>query len=309
MTDHHSRATGSRTKKKQRERYWSLMLVGDHGRIIPFKRFKGIAFGFVALLILALIALTALSLLFWRQAGTVSQLKDQLSRVQQQADRLRDEKDVLLARLVIEDKIPVDKETVASPKAQDSVAEKQTAPDEGRVPENEAPKQASPEPHESVAVTPPQPAKPPTPEVKLGASIREFNVSYDSSRSILEARFRIYNGNQPKVPLSGRVVVVFKQENDPPIKWITVPQAQIFNGTPDGSRGKIFKIRNYRTMTMKAYGLPPPIDYNVASVLVYSDEGQLILNQEFGFEIKVPARPAPKRSRRRKRLKLLNLSR
>jgi len=292
MADHPSKTPGSRSKKKQRERYWSLMLVGDQGRIIPFKRFKGIAIGFIVILILALTALTVLSLLYWRQAETITGLQERLAQLKQQTDQLRDEKDVLLARLVIEEKIPVE-ETPSTKAVDEDEDDEQKDLSAGEIAgdrsqaENRSNSQ-NPEPIQQAA-----PNTETEPEVKLGARIERFEVTYHSNQSILQAQFRIYNDSQPKEPLSGRVVVVFKQEDDPPLKWITVPRVQMVHGVPDGRRGKIFRIRNYRTMTLKAYGLKPPIRYNVAGVYVYSAEGDLILNQEFGFAIEPPPEPKP----------------
>jgi type II secretory pathway pseudopilin PulG len=296
MTDRNSAQPGRRAKKNQRDRYWSLMLVGDHGRVIPFKRFKGIAISFVIILIATLLALTVLSFLYWRQANQLALLTNQLIEVQEQADTLRDEKDVLLTRLVIEDKLPEAEKT-------GPVSPSDAETDDVVAPQKQKEKLVQTVPAEEKAVNASIPAteipkttkKAPT-KTKLGADIRDFNVTYNHSKSILQARFRIYNANQPKTPLAGRVVVVFKILDDPPMKWITVPTVQISNGLPDSQRGQIFKIRNYRTMTLKAYGLKYPIPYNTAAVFVFSNTGDLILNQEFEFKIKSPppVKPVPK---------------
>jgi hypothetical protein len=221
----------------------------------------------------------------------MGELTLQLSRMQKQAEQLRDEKDVLLARLVIENKIqPEEKSekpsttTVAddSPKAQ--VAEEAAAP------------QVTPPPGKTVEQIKPQHAVvAEAPKIKIAAQIKQFEVLYDRDRAMLEARFRIYNDNQPKVPLSGRVVVIFKKEQDPPLKWMPVPVVQISNGTPDGTRGQIFKIQNYRTMSLKAYGLKQPIVYDTAAIYIFSDDGELILTEDHEFEIAAPAASSPQK--------------
>lgn len=295
MMDQNHRDQGKKGKKPLRDRYWSLMLVGDHGRIIPFKRFKGIAIAFIAVFILTLISLTILSFLYLRQANTLKQLTTEMEKLRTQADRLRNEKDVLLARLVMDKKIiPGDDQPAGSNNsAKAQSAEPAATVKKEAVKSPEKPTAEKPAENIQPAVKAPE-TKPKPPEVKLGAKIQQFGVTYDLGRSILQAKFRIYNGNKPKVPLTGKVVVVFKKAQDPPIKWIPVPRVQIANSMPDGKNGKLFKIKNYRTMTLRAYGLKPPIVYDTAAVYVYSEDGDLILKEEHDFKIEAPPPPSPK---------------
>lgn len=280
------------------------MLVGDHGRIIPFKRFKGIATAFIAVLILTLIALTILSFLYLRQANTLKQLTTEMETLRNQADRLRNEKDVLLARLVIEKKIVPGEDQPAGPKenAQPQSTEpvaivKKEAEKPPEKPLAEKPVENSPPVAKAPEPEPEPKPEPKPPEVKFGAKIQQFGVTYDRGRSILQARFRIHNGNNPKVPLTGKVVVIFKKGQDPPLKWISEPRVQIADSMPDGKNGKLFKIKNYRTMTLMAYGMKPPVVYDTAAVYVFSEDGELILKEEHDFKIEEPppkpAQPAP----------------
>ena len=124
-----------------------------------------------------------------------------------QADTLRDEKDVLLTRLVIENKLPP--EDVNPP-----MASTKDEADNETVMTMETEKPVAPEetPVKEVAASPPaiksdETQKEEPPKIKLGAKIRDLNVTYDHSRAILQAQFRIFNDNQPKTPLAGRVVV------------------------------------------------------------------------------------------------------
>ena len=82
-------------------RYWSLMLVGEHGRVIPVRRFKEMAIAIFAVALLSLGALIVLGLLYFRQGQALQDLRSDLAEANQHIARLKDEKDVLSARLGI----------------------------------------------------------------------------------------------------------------------------------------------------------------------------------------------------------------
>lgn len=291
MTNQHSHDHGKKGKRPLGDRYWSLMLVGDHGRIIPFRRFKGIATAFIAVLMITLIALTVLSFLYLRQTNTMKQLSGEMNKLKDQANRLRDEKDMLLARLVIENKIIPEEQKRPTPAA-DAADDTKTAKS-AHMTQKPVVEKPAPSIEKAAQKTPEPEPKSEPPKVKLGAEVRQFSIAYDRKRAILGAKFRVYNDSEPKVPLTGRAIVVFKKAQDPPMKWIPVPTVQISNSRPDGKNGKLFKIKNYRTITLNAYGMKPPIVYDTAAVYVYSETGDLLLNEEHEFKIEEPPPPPP----------------
>lgn len=276
----------------KRDRYWSVMLVGDHGRIIPFRRFKGIAISVVGGLVLAVLVIIGLSIVYMLQASTIDELKAAIEESTRQIAKLRDEKDLLLAKIVVNNKMPI-KEKKSEPPTSGGTAEKEDknitakgAPKPEKQTAAAAPK-PPPEPK-------PAPEKKPTQPVQLNADIRRFKIKYQSPQNLLRCDFRIYNTSKPKNALAGRSVVVFKNMDEPPIKWLAVPRVQLADGVPKGKHGKSFKINNYRTMTFKAFGLKPPVRFNAASIYVYTSGGKLLLNREIPINIDVPAPPPRK---------------
>ena len=286
------------SKTGQRSRYWSVMLVGEHGRVIPFKHFKGLAMAVVGVVALALLALAVLGIAYVRQDAAMEKLRAELTDALQQAGKLRDEKDLLMTRLVVTKEMPGN--------------QAQAEPAGGRKPQT-ASQTAPPKPQESdsppatkaqVQVPPAKAAAKP-PSVKEGATIKQFKVNYDDAHNILQASFRVYNTSKPKAPLSGRTVVVFKKQDDPPLQWLSVPRVPLADEKPSGKQGKAFKINNYRTMDFKAYGLKLPIRYNTAVAFVFSADGDLLLSEELSFtidyqppkpEVKPPSATAPAKS-------------
>ena len=76
-------------------------MVGDHGQIIPFRRVKGIAIALTTLATLAVLAAVGLGLWAgWLRIQNAG-LETELQAVQQSVRKLKDEKDLLMAKVVI----------------------------------------------------------------------------------------------------------------------------------------------------------------------------------------------------------------
>jgi uncharacterized coiled-coil protein SlyX len=267
----------------KRDRYWSVMLVGDHGRVIPFRHFKGLALAFCAAFLLILTAFIVIAFFYAKQIKTIAALESQIAEANLQNSKLRDEKDLYLTKLTLQENRQQDK-----PKA-------------GAFP---APSKEKPEPPPVVGKVqkspPAEPAaqqrpaskqaavKKQVPKVKRKAEIRKFSVSYDRQREVLRAQFRIYNKSKPKKPLAGRSAVVFKHLDEPPMKWLPVPAVALSSGKPTGDKGQAFQIRNYLTMKFRAYRQKAPIQYNSVTAYVFSNDGQLLTSKDFAVNINVP---------------------
>jgi hypothetical protein len=265
----------------KKDRYWSVMLVGDRGRVIPFRHFKGIALGVCCLSFFLLVAFIVMSMLYIGQGKKMASLEDQLKEAQLQSSKLRDEKDLYLTKLMMTQK-------------QEKSAARKPKPSEPSKPAEHPPEQAKPSSETGVAVKKTAaPSKPPAPKVDWKADIRKFSVSYDAKRETLNAQFRVYNTSKPKKRLSGRSVVVFKAQDDPPYKWMPVPRVQLANGEPTGTRGQTFRVRNFLTMKFRAYHQKTPITFNTASVFIFSEDGRMLVSKDFAFKIKTP--PPPKK--------------
>ncbi len=268
-------------RKNKRNRYWSVMLVGDHGRIIPFRWFKGMAISVLCLLIVCILAVITMGYLFGRQKLTIAQLHTELDARKKENAQLRDEKDLYLTKLVVLEK----QNPEAAPKAPEA-KKTEITPRAGNAPA--AAKVAVPKPAPAVAKPAPKPVA-----VKWAADVQGFEASYSPEHQILKAAFKIYNKSSPKEPLEGRIVVVFKNPDKAPLLWFAVPQVQLTRGEPSGSRGKAFKINNYRTMEFRAYGQTAPVKFNMATVFVYTDGGELIFSKDFRFHIDYQPPPQP----------------
>ena len=271
------RSDDMETRKLRRDRYWSVMLVGEHGRIIPLKGFKTIAVSALCVMAIAVAAAIIFGIAAKRRSVEIERLQVQLQESRDLAAKLRDEKDLYLTQFIASQK-----SDPALRKKSDAETQAATAPrKETQESEKTAPVPASPEP---AAAPSPAPA-PPVSAVHWKADIRNLSVRYDPEHEVLKAEFRIYNTSTPKKPLAGRIVVVFKQMDAPSLNWFTVPRVQVSDGKPDAERGQAFKINNYRTMTFRAYQQKAPVNFDTLSVFVFSGEGKLISERDFPFHI------------------------
>ena len=273
------------------QRYWSLMLVGEHGRVIPFNRFKEVAIAVFAIALLSLAALVILGYFYIRQGRTIEGLQAELIGLRQYASELKDEKDVLHAKLGIQKaQLATEPEVSGSSTAaeQDGNTAAVTASqeDEGDADSGKTLAKSTSKMSEN--------EKPKAPETRWGAEVRDMVIDYDSRQKLLKATFRLYNRSVPKKKLSGRAVVVFKNKSDPPIKWFAIPTALLADGQPDGRSGQPFSINNYITMKHRAYGLKGPLSYDAAVVYVFSEEGKLLASRESDIQIEIEPPPPPK---------------
>ena len=134
------------------------------------------------------------------------------------------------------------------------------------------------------------------PAVAWGAATKDFNIDYDSGTNSLKVAFKVYNTSSPKEILSGRCVVVLKQKDDPPVKWISLPSVLMTNGEPSGDTGYAFRIKNYRTIRLTARNQQLPVEFNTASIYVYSSDGTRLYQRDYVFSIAPPApvdKPSP----------------
>jgi hypothetical protein len=246
------------------EKRWTLLFIGDRGRTITFHRFKSL----VMLALLVLLASAAVSGWFWHlydNARIESRIMhEKMENLQQALASVRNEKDILTARLV-----------VAESKAQQTIAkviaEKPVKPSV----------KSAPKPSQTVQ-------KPVVDKPVPGMSIvaENFLVFYEPDVNTLSVQYKIRNTGSKEHPVSGRSVVILKDGEENPRKWLVLPWVPLESGKPTGKKGRAFSIYNFRTMRFKANDQIGPDQYKTALVYVFTTDGTLLVEQEFPVGIK-----------------------
>ena len=280
------------TKHPGADRRWTLLFIGDHGNVITLKHFKAIVIGIGSLFFLTVVFA---AVLFFQNQGALKQNNDLQKRFadsKKQIDKLRHEKEILMARLVrAEAKM---KEGVAGqrPILQEKKVAQPTA-----VPPQEASK---PKPVDAVkkkpAVPQADPAKPAPAETDeaepvIRVAVENFRVLREPDNKNLNAQFKIKNistGAQPQ-RVTGRVVIVLKGDELQAEKWLVMPAVGLAGDKPSGKRGKSFSILRFHTMNFTSKAPSYSDQFQTAVVYVFTKTGELLLEQDFSVELPPPA--------------------
>ena len=281
-----------KTKRPGADRRWTLLFIGDHGNMITLKHFKAIVIGIGFLFIVAVVLAVVL---FFQNQGTLNlnkALQKRFSDSEKQIEKLRHEKEILMARLV---------------RAEARLKEN-AAPELQIQPKSEPPNTSAPAPPlaqkpkpakvvekkpAAVQATPPKPEPAETIEAEpvISVAVENFKVSRDGGPKNLNAQFKIKNTSPTPQRVSGRVVIVLKGDNLQVDQWLVMPAVGLVIDRPSGKRGKLFSIQRFRTMNLVSRAPNYSDQFQTAAVYVFTKTGELLLEQEFSVEVP-PAPPA-----------------
>jgi hypothetical protein len=283
-----------RRSAAKRDRSWSLLMVGDHGQIIPFRRIKGIAMMLIAVATLAVSA--AVGLGFWsgwlrvRNAGLRSELETSREAVR----KLRDEKDLLMAKVVILEARAQKSDTAStSAKAASTPEEPTTVGGAGEVDVSpaDAQKQASPPASakkQAAEVTPEKQAAVATAAASAAVpkvAVSAFVADHNPRRHTLSASFQIKNIGAGGQKVSGHCVLVMKNTIASDMKWVSVPSVSLLNGRPNGKQGRAFRIAHFMNLKMETHEVPADFAFDSGTLYVFDDDGQQILEKEVTIQL------------------------
>ncbi len=290
-----SRIQQGKSKRNKPDRRWTILFIGDHGKVITLKRFKGIVI-FAGLVFVLSVA--AIVFLFWYSQSINrknEKLESSLDLFQKRIQTLRHDKEILMARLVLAEsrvKENIDKkQDTEAPKPR--IADKENEPSQKEIVEAVAEKNQTP------ALIPPAKPKPVAeqPNINYSVHVEDFNILKLSNPDKIKIQFKIKNTSPNRQRVSGHAIVVLKGDELKPKMWLSVPPIGLVGGKPTGKQqGYVFSINNFRTMRFTANAPQSPMAYNKAAVYVYTGKGKLILEQEFPAEIPTPKAPVPESS-------------
>ena len=277
-----------KTKRPGADRRWTLLFIGDHGNVITLKHFKAIVMGIGSLFFLAVVFA---AVLFFQNQGAIEQSKDLQNRFadsEKQIEKLRHEKEILMARLVR-----------AEAKTKENVAEERQNPQKTKVAQPAAPlPQVASKPKlvktvekKSVVpqAAPPEPAPAETDEAEpvISVALENFKVSRESGNKNLNAQFKIKNTSTGTAPqrVAGRIVVVLKGDDLQVDQWLVMPAVGLAGGKPSGKRGKSFSIQRFLTMNLTSKAPDYSDQFQSAAVYVFTKTGELLLEQDFSVNL------------------------
>ncbi len=248
------------------ERRWTVLFIGDHGRVIPFRRVKTVG---VLLAATLATALAAVAVLAWVNHELHTRTRVQRERIEgarKEIEDLRRDRDRLTAQVVL---LETRMREAAAPRP--AASERRAEPPLG----TEAASAAAGELAEEAPV--------PRPPINPGEGVELDGVRLSlTAAGVIELRYRIAAVGQPRKPLNGHVVAVLKAEDLDPEQWLSLPRMELVNGRPTGrQKGYTFAVSHAREFTQS---LPAPKHLPActrAVLYVFSNEGQLLLARDY----------------------------
>ena len=264
-------------KRAKQDRRWTLLFIGNHGKTITLKRFKGMVILAFAVLLSAIGV--SVGLFAWTLKIIMDNhgLKDELKSLNSRIDHLRHEKDILMTRLV-----------VAESKAQQNLTDNAEAsvPDKSL---NQDPGLAEEKGEKTQAVlnkTEPTPNRQDESQQNtnsgdpgLSVAVEDFRVSDRFDENRLKVLFKVKNTSPNSQRVSGHAIVVLKGENT---SWLPIPWMSLVDGRPTGKRrGHSFGINYFKTMRLSTRVPKSPEKFQTATIFIFTRQGQLLLEREY----------------------------
>lgn len=279
---------------------WTLMIVGEHGRVFSIKRFKGLLLLWVFMLVASVLISAGLYYVVVEKVRENDRLKTSLDAARKHVIAMRHEKDILTARLVVaesrlaQQQMSTSGKTVKPAPASDAarmVAKGQAESKPLPILEKEQLAQKA----ESKVDLPREPAQTdqaaqsetyaPEP-VAIAVNVEALKVVYDVGARMIRAQFKLLNILDHSDPISGYTAIVLKHDAVDPAQWLTLPKLTLKSGRPAGSkRGQYFSIYRFKTVKFKARLRADPKPYHEATVFVYDAEKTLLYEKSFPVEI------------------------
>jgi hypothetical protein len=275
-------------------RRWHFLLIGEHGQIKSVKKFRGLVIAAIAVVVIAVIGIAGLGFLYVRGLAHNTKLSHRIADLRQQVTAIQAEKEILMARLVIaETKLAgaPNPTTTAPSETRSAQTDTASTPADGpsTQPQVAAIKQPAPvtPPRRGAGATPSIDLSPPSTEAQVDIAVDEFQAVLDTYQNILTVQYKVLNTRTDGTKVAGHTVVVLANSEQDKSTWVTLPNVKLVDGRPTGDQGQPFRIARFRVAKFTIEGYAEPDQFDIATVFVFTRNGELILEKEFSIQIKV----------------------
>lgn len=265
---------------------WNVLFIGEDGKVVTLKHFKGMVAGLVLLLVTFTAAIAVLYYQYQNRSESVKVLQSDMAGVVEKNRGLRDEKDQMLARLVIlESKLKTYDEgdpptgvgrSPASVETQKDAAHETASAEVSR---EEEPKGVQ----KDVAIEAKTSDQARVPPVSIAN--RNLIVCQDPQSSFMRVEYKVMNIGAKDTPAAGRSVIVLKGANMNPEDWVVLPNVPLLDLKPSGENGKRFRIYNFRTLKYKVDSSAVKGQLENATIFTYTDDGKLLMERDYPLDM------------------------
>jgi hypothetical protein len=259
---------------------WTLLFIGNRGKPITLKRFKGMVL--FTLLVICVTTVLAAGLFWWNRniLREKSQLESHLKKLEQQNQELRHERDILLTRLVVAESRTLDNQGSATENQTGEESPEQTEQDSNHSEQSALLAMTATETEDQNQVI----LKPDSDPLGSGlkVAIENFKLSAKSGNNSIRVQFKLKNTSPDFRHVSGHAIVVLKGDEIQQNQWVSIPGISLVEGKPTGKQqGNAFGISNFKIMRFTASKAHSPEKFQTASVYVFTQTGELLLEQDF----------------------------
>ncbi len=252
-----------RMKLTKRTKQWTFLFVGNHGKVVSFDNVRGWTIASASVLAISIAAAIMLFFLYRNVVDKNENLLKTLTMVRKQIPPLKNDKDILITRLVVaESKIEAlqGKEEKPAGDSFDVKVDSQEEPSDSHV-QNQAEKTRS---------------------VEVG----QFRILYNQDAEDMKIEFKLTNVLQDSQPVSGFIFVVLKGNKITQDNWLTLPDVTLVSGKPSRiNKGRYFVISRFTIIRFTTKIEFNPESFKWATVYVFAREGEMLLEKDFPFEI------------------------
>ena len=278
------------TPPPKHKRGWTVLLVGDNGEVITIRRFKRWVVFYAMLLIAAVTTASALWFMSRNPIEKNHRLTREIAALREQLTSVKAEKDLMMARMVVSAARSHD--AVAGPVAPSQSPATANPPKAARVPEGIQQKaterQTVSAEKAAQAIAPDTEAEKTAAVISPPVDVEDLQVTKDDDNQILHARFMLKKVDSSEGSVTGRTFVLLKKKNAMAPRWLSMPAVPLKEGRPSRIRnGRYFAISRFNVVKFSTPYDAPAGAFNKATILVYSLQGQLLLEKSFDVKVSV----------------------
>ncbi len=281
-------------KKSRKKR---ILMVDDFGEMKSAGHLKVLAYVFGVASLVCFLAASGLYYSYTHEAVENNRLKREVAGLVKKVDRLINEREVLMARLVISGKEPGigTRSTLSAPSTiapgatekekKAGIKKKSDLKSVGTVPKTTVevpPKKLVPAVKigtaaEKKAKGPGQTALELKTPVKQIVAIEKFVVTRDGADGDLLVRFDIRNISDKPGGVSGRIFTILKPDNESQKGWLVVPSAKLDKGVPvQYKKGQYFSIAHFKPVKFRIENQAGPDFFKKAAIYIFNENGDLM---------------------------------
>jgi len=275
-------------KPVYKRKRWNILFIGEHGKVVSIKHFKGIVGTLVLLSVIMVAAVVVLTYLYLNEADDVQVLQRDLAGQVDENRAIKREKDRMIARLVIlESKLKVRLEGEPSARAEKTPVNGDSH--KGFTDESKAVKADLGSAGHEKNVQQTNRAEPDdssrTVAVPVSVATENLVVCQDPDSDFIRVEFKVINMAAKGTAVSGRAVIVLKKHDMDPAEWIVLPNVPLSDRMPVGKMGVLFRIYNFRTLKFKVKlpALSDQLEY--ATIYTYTEGGELMMERDYPLEM------------------------